>query len=125
MGSGYGRCNYQLDHLVGIVDRNMLQISGCTEDVMALGDLKEKWQAFGWSVKEVDGNNIHELRKVFDQLPFEKGKPNAIIAHTIKGKGICFAENNAKWHHGVPLETEYNLAMGTLCEREMEDIHHE
>lgn len=115
--------NYELDHLIGIVDRNMLQISGCTEDVMKLENLADKWRSFGWNVKEIDGNSIPEIQKAFAEIPFEKGKPNLILAHTIKAKGICFAENIAKWHHGVPNEEQYKEAMEELdrAERRLEE----
>lgn len=108
--------HYRLDRLVGIVDRNMLQISGCTEDVMRLESLTDKWKAFGWSVKEIDGNDIEEIKEAFQMLPFENGKPSMIIAHTVKGKGICFAENDAKWHHGIPNKEQYDEAMQELGE---------
>jgi len=106
--------NYKLDNLVGIVDRNGLQISGVTEEVMALKDLKGKWTSFGWEVVEVDGNNIEELLKVFNNIPAKHEKPTMIIANTVKGKGISFMENVAKWHHGVLTEEEYNQAVKEL-----------
>lgn len=106
--------NYRLDNLVGIIDRNRLQISGFTEDVMALGDLKSKWTSFGWEVVEVDGNNIEELLKVFNNIPAKEGKPTMIIANTIKGKGISFMENVPKWHHGVLTEEQYKQAIKEL-----------
>ncbi|AJH02034.1 transketolase [Clostridium beijerinckii] len=106
--------NYKLDNLVGIVDRNGLQISGDTEEVMALKDLKGKWTSFGWEVVEVDGNNIEELLKVFNNIPAKKEKPTMVIAKTIKGKGISFMENVAKWHHGVLTQEEYNQAVKEL-----------
>lgn len=106
--------NYKLDNLVGIVDRNRLQISGSTEDVMALDDLSAKWRGFGWEVVEVDGNNIEELLKVFNNIPAKKGKPTMVIANTVKGKGISFMENQAKWHHGVLNEEQYKKAVSDL-----------
>ncbi|WP_238915794.1 transketolase [Clostridium sp. YIM B02555] len=106
--------NYKLDNLVGIVDRNGLQISGSTEEVMDLKDLSSKWTSFGWEVVEVDGNNIEELLKVFDNIPAKEGKPTMVIAKTIKGKGISYMENNVKWHHGVLTEEEYNQAVKEL-----------
>lgn len=106
--------NYKLDNLVAIVDRNGLQISGTTEEVMALNDLSGKWEKFGWNVIEVDGNNIEDLLKIFSNTPQIKDKPTMVIAKTIKGKGISFMENNVKWHHGVPTEKEYLQAMKEL-----------
>ena len=105
---------YKLDNLVAIVDRNRLQITGCTEDVMSLEPFGEKWRAFGWDVVEVDGNNIEELVKVLEQTPRVSEKPTLIVANTVKGKGISFAENVAKWHHHVPSKEEYQLAMDEL-----------
>jgi transketolase len=113
--------NYKLDNLVGILDRNMLQITGCTEYVMALESLTDKWRAFGWCVKEIDGNNMRQVVEALDALPFEKNKPSLIIAHTVKGKGICFAENNHKWHHSVPSREQYKVAMMEL-ERQMQEM---
>ncbi len=93
--------NYCLDNLIGIIDRNRLQISGNTEDVMKLECLADKWRSFGWEVCEVDGNNMKELVDTFKVLPRVKGKPQLVIANTVKGKGVPFMENVAKWHHGV------------------------
>lgn len=106
--------HYKLDNLIAIVDRNGLQISGTTEDVMSLNDLSGKWSKFGWNVIEVDGNDVEELLKVLNNVPFVKEKPTMIIANTIKGKGISFMENNPKWHHGVPTKEEYGQAIKDL-----------
>ncbi|MBA3074168.1 MAG: transketolase [Anaerolineae bacterium] len=106
--------NYKLDNLVAIVDRNTLQISGRTENVMAMESLDEKFSAFGFAVRHVDGNNVEELAALFDTLPFEKEKPNLVLAHTIKGKGISFMEDNVGWHHRVPTDEEYALAIQEL-----------
>lgn len=112
--------NYKLDNLVGILDRNGLQITGSTEDVMALEGLADKWRAFGWSVRDIDGNNMEQIVETLDAVPFEKGKPSLILAHTVKGKGVCFAENNHKWHHGVPNEEQYTQAMEVLEKQRQE-----
>lgn len=106
--------HYKLDNLVGIIDRNKLQISGTTEQVMGLEPLDEKWRAFGWNVVEIDGNNMDELVETFDKIPSIEGKPTLILANTIKGKGITLAENNVKWHHYVPTQEEYNEAKQQL-----------
>ncbi len=103
--------NYKLDNLVGIIDRNGLQISGTTEEVMALDNLSDKWSSFGWKVVEVDGNDIEKLIIVLNNIPAEKGKPTMIIANTIKGKGISFMENQVKWHHGVLTKEQYDQAV--------------
>ncbi|MDV9722357.1 transketolase [Clostridioides difficile] len=108
--------HYKLDNLVAIIDRNKLQISGTTEEVMTLENLQEKWESFGWEVVQVDGNNIRELVEVCDKIPLKKNKPTMIIANTIKGKGISFMENNVKWHHGVLTEEQYIKAVKDLKE---------
>lgn len=116
--------HYKLDNLVAIIDRNTLQISGRTEDVMAMEPLYDKFVAFGYAVREVDGNDIAALVELFGQLPFEKGKPNLVIAHTTKGKGISFIEDKAPWHHKVPSETEFEVALRELglAEKDLEAV---
>jgi transketolase len=106
--------HYNLDNLCAIVDKNSLQITAPTADVMNTDPLDEKWKAFGWAVKEVNGNDIDELKAAFAALPFEKGKPSVIIAHTTKGKGVSFMENELKWHHGVPSKEQYEQAQQEL-----------
>jgi transketolase len=106
--------HYKLDNLCAIVDKNTLQITAHTTDVMNTDPLDEKWKAFGWAVKEINGNDIDELRAAFAALPFEKGKPSVIIAHTTKGKGVSYMENELKWHHGVPSKEQYEQAMKEL-----------
>lgn len=106
--------HYHLDNLVVIVDRNGLQITGPTEVVSPLEPLKEKFRAFGYAVREVDGNDTQALVEVFGQVPFEAGKPNLVLAHTVKGKGVSFIENSLKWHHRVPTDEELDLAWREL-----------
>lgn len=108
--------HYKLDNLCAVVDKNGLQITAPTTDVMSTDPLNKKWEAFGWAVKEVNGNDIDELKAAFAALPFEKGKPSVIIAHTTKGKGVSFMENQLKWHHGVPNKEQYELAQRELDE---------
>ncbi|TDF98667.1 transketolase [Paenibacillus piri] len=109
--------HYKLDNLVGIVDRNRLQISGSTEDVMGLDPLDKKWESFGWNVVSVDGNDIAALVQVFEEAPTVKGKPTLIMANTVKGKGVSFAENVPHWHHHVPNDGELELALKELSAR--------
>lgn len=106
--------HYKLDNLCAIIDKNGLQIAGPTVEVCNTDPLDKKWEAFGWAVKEVDGNDVEALKTVFDCLPFEKGKPSMVIAHTVKGKGISYMENELKWHHGVPTKEQYELAVEEL-----------
>ena len=105
---------YGLDNLVWIIDRNRLQISGNTEDVMALEDLKRKAEAFGWNVISVDGNNIDEVDAALEKAKVCKGKPTCVIANTIKGKGSPIMENKAGWHHHLPTQEEYEQIMQDL-----------
>jgi transketolase len=108
--------HYKLDNLCAIVDKNNLQITAQTADVMNTDPLDKKFESFGWAVKEVNGNDVEELLNSFNSLPFEKGKPSVIIAHTTKGKGVSYMENQLKWHHGVPNKEEYELAQQELDE---------
>jgi transketolase len=94
--------HHKLDNIIAIIDRNHLQINGSTEQIQRIEPLKERYEAFGWSIKTVDGNNIDELYPALYQVPFETGKPSLIIANTIKGKGLSFAENNVDYHHWNP-----------------------
>lgn len=106
--------HYQLDNLVGIIDRNGLQITGPTEHVMGLDPLDEKWRSFGWEVVEVDGHNLAQLVEVLLNTPKVSGKPTMIIANTVKSKGISFAENLATWHHQVPSKEQYEQVLAEL-----------
>ena len=106
--------HYRLDNLVVIIDRNGLQITGSTEMVNPLEPLAEKFIAFGYAVREVDGNDTCALAELFDQVPFKPGKPNLVLAHTVKGKGVSFIENSQKWHHRVPSDEEYDTAIQEL-----------
>lgn len=108
--------NYNLDNLTAIIDRNRLQISGNTEDVMALDNLTEKWEAFGWDVINVDGNDMTQLLDALKQA-HKPGMPKLIIANTVKGKGITIAENNPKWHHMVPNSAQYQEIRAELVEK--------
>jgi transketolase len=110
--------HYRLDNLVAIVDRNGLQITGSTEDICQLAPLEEKFEAFGFSVERCDGNNIMDLIRVLETVPFSPGKPSMILARTRKGKGVSFMENVARWHHGVPNDDEFSRAMAELEEAE-------
>lgn len=110
--------HYKLDNLVAILDHNTLQISGRNRDVLSPYPIDEKFEAFGWSVISIDGNSIPELRETFRKLPLEKEKPTLIIANTVKGKGVSYMEDVKKWHHGVPSNEQYELAMRELDECE-------
>lgn len=109
--------HYKLDNLVAIIDRNRLQISGCTEDVMSLEPMKERWEAFGWDVIEMDGNDMARVLNTFENIDYTNGKPHLIISNTVKGKGISYMEQGLKWHHGVPCEEELCSAVEEIGER--------
>ena len=106
--------HYGLDNLCAIIDYNKLQITGKTSEVCNTDPIDTKFESFGWAVRHVDGHDIDALKECFDSLPFAKGKPNLVIASTVKGKGISFMENQIKWHHGVPDEKQYNEALTEL-----------
>ena len=99
---------HNLNHLTVVVDYNKWQATGRSNEVTALAPLREKWQAFGWEAEEVDGHNLDELgdalRKVADK------KPRAIVAHTVKGKGVSFMEDDNNWHYRIPTPAEVQAA---------------
>ena len=106
--------HYKLDNLVAILDHNALQITGANREVCSPYPIDEKFRAFGWEVRETDGNDIQQLRKTFNSIPLQPGKPTLIIANTVKGKGVSFMENEKKWHHGVPSDEQYEMAKDEL-----------
>jgi transketolase len=103
--------HYGLDNLVGIVDGNGLQISGKVDEVMRQSPLTERWRAFGWEVVEIDGHEMGSIVGAFDELPAKSGSPTLVMAHTVKGKGVSFIEDQVAWHHKVPTEEQYAEAM--------------
>lgn len=90
---------HKLDKLTVIIDYNKQQSYGTTTEVQDMEPFGDKWRAFGFTVKEIDGHDVDALRKTLGSLPFQAGKPNALICHTVKGKGVSFAENDLQWHH--------------------------
>jgi len=112
--AGMTAAHYRLDNLVAIVDRNGLQITGSTEDVCQLSPLEEKFESFGFAVRRCDGNDVGELLRTLEAVPFRPGKPSLVLAKTKKGKGVSFMDNVAKWHHGVPNDDEFNRAIAEL-----------
>jgi transketolase len=93
---------FKLDNLCAIVDNNGLQIDGATKDVMNVEPLADKYRSFGWNVLEIDGHNLSEVDKAYSQFKETKGKPTAIIAKTVKGKGVSYMENLVEWHGKIP-----------------------
>lgn len=105
---------YKLDNLCVIVDNNNLQIDGEIQNVKGLNKIEQKFESFGFKVISIDGNNMEQIIDAFDTAKMTKGMPTAIIAKTIKGKGVSFMENNAIWHGKAPNEEQYNIAMSEL-----------
>lgn len=109
--------NYGLDNLVAMIDRNGLQISDTTENVMRLESIDERWRAFGWDVVDVDGNDMGAIVNCLEGIDYANGKPHMVVLHTTKGYHVSFMENVLKWHHGVPTEEQYNVAMAEITRR--------
>ena len=106
--------HYCLDNLIGIVDYNTLQIDGCNADIMKIAPLADKWRAFGWHVLEINGHDMAQILHALTQASSNQGKPTVIIAHTIKGKGVSFMENEVKWHSAVLTKELFDLTMAEL-----------
>jgi len=102
---------YRLDNLIAILDKNLVQASGPIVERYDTNPHPEKWRAFGWEVMEIDGHDIREIIQAFDKAAQVKGKPVMIIAHTIKGKGVPFAEGKADFHHGIMTQEQYETAL--------------
>ena len=104
--------HYRLDNLVAIVDRNGVQEDGPTEEIMALEPFADKWRAFNWAVREVDGHDVEALSAALHAVPFEPGRPSLVLARTVKGKHVSFAEGNNAWHYGKlsPAQRDQALA---------------
>jgi transketolase len=113
--------HYKLDNLIAIIDYNKLQITNQTAVVCNTDPIDEKFEAFGWTVVHVDGHDHGEMIETFKRAPFEEKKPNLVIAHTVKGRGISYMENEKKWHHGVPNDELYVQAI-TELDQEMKLI---
>ncbi|MBC7344688.1 MAG: transketolase, partial [Clostridia bacterium] len=113
--------HFKLDNLVLIVDRNRLQLGGFTEELMSLEPLKDKWRSFGWVVRDIDGHDLEGLVELLSCVPFEEGKPSAVIAHTVKGKGVPCAENRVEWHYKVLTRDQYSEVAPVLGLRGLDD----
>ena len=109
--------HYKLDNLVAFIDRNGLQISGSTEDVMQLEPIDKRFESFGWEVFTINGDNMAEITDVLEQIDWNCKKPHLIIMHTTKGRGVSFMENEPKWHHGIPTEEEFHRALLEIDQR--------
>ena len=105
---------YKLDNLVAIIDRNHLQISGNTEDVMPLDSIRERWTSFGWDVTTMNGDSMEDIVRTFDAIDHHNQKPHLLISETTKGFGVSFMEGVAKWHHGVLNEEQCKAAVAEI-----------
>ncbi len=108
---------YHLDNLVAIIDRNHLQISGDTEDVMPIDSIRERWTAFGWDVISMNGDSMADIVRTFDAIDYGNGRPHLLVSNTTKGRGVSFMEGIAKWHHGVLNEEQCKAAVKEIEER--------
>jgi transketolase len=106
---------HKVDNLVAIVDYNKIQLDGFVKDIMEVEPLAEKWRAFGWHAIEVDGHDLEALDRAFTEARSVKGKPTVLVAHTVKGKGVSFMENNPKFHGVAPTAEEVTRALEELA----------
>lgn len=106
--------HHRLDNLTAIIDYNKLQSFGKVNEVLDLEPFAEKWRSFGWAVREIDGHDFNSIEATLSGVPFEPGKPSCIIAHTVKGKGISFMENQLAWHYLPVSDDELRQALAEL-----------
>lgn len=106
--------HYKVGNLNVVVDFNKNQIDGPSSEVMSLGDLAQKWRAFGWHVLEIDGHDYDAIISAWEAAIAEQERPSVLVAHTIIGKGVSYMEDDYRWHHGAPNEKQYRLAMEEL-----------
>lgn len=111
-----GAAYYKLDNLVAILDKNEVQATGPIVERYDTNPHPEKWRAFGWHVMDIDGHNIKEIAAALDKADKVKGRPIMIVAHTVKGKGVPFAEGKAAYHHGIMTQEEYETAREQFAE---------
>lgn len=106
---------HKIDNVVCIVDYNRIQLDGFVKDIMDIEPLTDKWRAFGWHVIELDGHDLNAVNAAYDEAAATKGKPSVLIAHTVKGKGVSFMENNPKFHGMAPTAEELQKALAELA----------
>jgi len=105
---------HRLDNLIAIVDYNKIQSLGTVKEVMDLDPFADKWRAFGWAVREIDGHNLDQVEEALSTVPYERGRPSCVIAHTVKGKGVSFMEHQLLWHYRSPQGEEFEAALREL-----------
>jgi transketolase len=110
--------HHRLDNLVAIVDYNKIQSLGSVDEVLDLEPFADKWRAFRWAVREIDGHDHGEVREALSSVPFEAGRPSVVIAHTVKGKGVSFMEHQLAWHYKSPNEEQLAIALAELAAEE-------
>jgi transketolase len=108
---------HRLGNLVAIIDYNKIQSLGHVKEVLDLEPFAEKWRSFGWAVREIDGHDVSEIVDSLANVPFDPGRPNCVIAHTVKGKGVSFMENKLLWHYRCPSDDELHQALSELSEQ--------
>jgi len=106
--------HHHLDNLVAIVDYNKIQSLGRVEDTLALEPFGDKWKAFGWWVREINGHDVAQIHDALEAVPWQVGRPSCLIAHTVKGKGVSFMENTVLWHYRPPNNEELQRALAEL-----------
>jgi transketolase len=109
--------HYKLDNLVAVIDRNDLQISGNTEDIMALENMQKRWLALGWDVRELNGDIIEDIVSAFDMIDYSNNRPHLLISHTTKGKGVSYMEGLYEWHHKIPDSKKCQQALEEISTR--------
>lgn len=113
--------HHRLDNLVVIVDYNKIQSFGTVKEVLDLEPLAEKWRAFGWGVREIDGHDLGAIREAYAAVPFVPERPSCIVAHTIKGKGVSYMENQLLWHYRAPRGADLETALRDLGDQTGEE----
>ena len=110
--------HHHLDNLIAIIDYNKIQSLGAVKDILDLEPLRAKWEAFGWATREIDGHDLKQIAAILGQVPFAANRPTCVIAHTVKGKGVSFMENQVLWHYRTPDPEEMKRALAELGEEE-------
>jgi transketolase len=105
---------HRLDNLIAVIDYNKIQSFGSVKEVLELEPFADKWRAFGWAVREIDGHDLGQIRDAFAAVPFEAGRPSAVLAHTVKGKGVSFMEGRLAWHYQSPTADQLAQALQEL-----------
>jgi transketolase len=110
--------HHRLDNLIAMVDYNKIQSFGTVKEVLDLEPLADKWRAFGWGVREIDGHDLEAIREAYAAVPFVPGRPSCIVAHTIKGKGVSYMENQLLWHYRAPRGADLETALREIGEEQ-------